>query len=247
MPEVAGIGLAAAFVAGLVSFASPCVLPLVPGYVSFLAGRSVDQLVADETWHHRLAVMVPAMFFVLGFSAVFVALGASASAIGSLFRAYRYEATYVAGAIIVLFGLHMMGLLKLSWLNRDWRLAAPGPGGRPAGALILGMTFAFGWTPCIGPILGAILAISATTLGVADGMVLLAVYAAGLAIPFLLVAAFTGRLAGTMVRMRRAGRALRMIAGGLLIAVGVAMPTGYLTATSTWLLQTFPVLQEIVL
>lgn len=247
MPEIAGLGIASVFVAGLVSFLSPCVLPLVPGYVSFVAGRTLDGLTGSPGPRERLAILGLSLCFVTGFSAVFIALGAGASAIGSLFLAYRYEANLVAGAVIVLFGLHMTGLLRLGWLDLDVRFAPRIAGGRPLGALSLGSAFAFGWTPCVGPILGAILAIGATTVGVSDGVALLAVYSLGLAIPFLLVAAFTGHFARHLGLLRRVGRPLHLAAGIVMVLVGVAMATGYLNAFGTWMLNTFPVFQGVVL
>jgi cytochrome c-type biogenesis protein len=245
MPEIAGIGILTVFLAGVVSFLSPCVLPLVPGYVSYVAGRSLEELRQTQAAQRRLAVLGLSATFVLGFSSVFVALGASASAIGRLLMAYRYEASYLAGAVIIAFGLHMMGLLRINWMNRDLRIMAPIPGGRPVGAFLLGTAFAFGWTPCIGPILGAILTISATTLGVSDGAALLSIYSLGLAVPFMLVAAFTDRFMANAGRIRSIGRPLQVIAGSMLILIGILMMTGYLFSFGTWMLKTFPIFQEI--
>lgn len=247
MAEIAGVGIASAFFAGLVSFLSPCVLPLVPGYVSYVAGRSLDELSQQQAARDRLAVLGLSSAFVLGFSSVFIALGASASALGRLFMSYRYEAGYVAGAVIVVFGLHMMGLLRFGWMNRELRFAPSIPGGRPFGAFLLGSAFAFGWTPCIGPVLGAILTISATSMGVGQGAALLSIYSVGLAVPFLLVAAFTGRFIAHAKRFRRIGRPLQLAAGGILVAVGVLMITGYLFSFGTWMLKTFPFFQDIQL
>lgn len=245
MLEIGGIGVLTAFVAGVVSFLSPCVLPLVPGYVSYVAGRSVDELRQERAIGRRLAVLGLSLAFVLGFSAVFVALGASASAIGSLFLSYRYEASYIAGAVIIVFGLHMIGVLRFNWMNRDLRFMPQIPGGRPFGAFLLGSAFAFGWTPCIGPILGAVLTMSATTMGVSDGAILLSIYSMGLAVPFLLVGAFTGRFMESAMRFRRIGQPLQMAAGGMLVLVGVLMITGYLFSFGTWMLKTFPFFQDI--
>jgi cytochrome c-type biogenesis protein len=247
MPEIAGIGILTAFLAGVVSFLSPCVLPLVPGYVSYVAGRSLDELRQEQAMRQRLAVLGLSFAFVLGFSVVFISLGASASAVGSLFVAYRFEASYIAGAVIILFGLHMMGVLRFNWMNRDVRFMPQIPGGRPFGAFLLGTAFAFGWTPCIGPILGAILTLGASTMGVSEGAILLSIYSMGLAVPFLLVAAFTGRFMGNVKNFRRIGRPLQIVAGGILSLVGVLMLTGYLFSFGTWMLNTFPVFQEIQL
>ena len=245
--EIAGIGIVAAFIAGTVSFLSPCVLPLVPGYLSYMAGRSVDDIADARAARARLHVLALSLFFVAGFSWVFIALGASASAVGRLLQAYRYEANYVAGTVIVLFGLHMMGLLRLDWLNRDWRFTKPPPRGRPVGAFLLGTAFAFGWTPCIGPILGAILTIGATTLGVADGAVLLSIYAMGLGLPFVLVATVTGHFTANVRKFRRVGQRLQIAAGGILVAIGILMATGQLFWFGTWMLNTFPFFQELQL
>ncbi len=195
----------------------------------------------------QLAVLGLSSAFVLGFSSVFISLGASASAIGSLFSAYRFEASYFAGVVIILFGLHMMGILRLNVLNRDMRFMPQIPGGRPFGAFLLGTAFAFGWTPCIGPILGAILTLSASTMGVSDGALLLTIYSAGLAVPFLLVAAFTDRFMGSAQKFRWIGPPLQIAAGGILTLVGVLMFTGYLFSFGTWMLDTFPIFQEIQL
>lgn len=245
MPEIAGIGVLTAFLAGVVSFLSPCVLPLVPGYVSYVAGRSVDELRQDLAARRRLAVLGLSFAFVLGFSAVFVSLGASASTIGSLFQAYRFEASTIAGVVIILFGLHMTGLLRLNWMDRERRFMPQVPGGRPFGAFLLGSAFAFGWTPCIGPILGAILTLSATTMGVTDGAALLSIYSLGLGVPFLLVAVFTGRFMANAERLRRIGRPLQIAAGIILILVGTLMLTGTLFSFGTWMLNTFPFFQDI--
>ncbi len=247
MLEIAGIGILAAFLAGVVSFLSPCVLPLVPGYVSYVAGRSLDEIRHEQAINKRFAVLGLSFAFVLGFSTVFISLGASASAVGSLFSAYRFEASSTAGAVIILFGLHMMGVLRFNVLNRDMRFMPQIPGGRPFGAFLLGTAFAFGWTPCIGPILGAILTLGASTTGVSDGALLLTIYSMGLAVPFLLVAAFTDHFMDMLKLFRRIGPPLQIISGGILALVGVLMLTGYLFSFSAWMLATFPVFQEIQL
>jgi len=241
--EISGISVLLAFLAGVVSFLSPCVLPLVPGYVSYMAGQSLDDLRQEGLSRTRLSALGLSGCFVVGFSLVFIVLGAGASGIGQAFLSYRYEANYVAGALVIAFGLFMMGALRFDWLNRDFRFVGRIPGGRPAGALVLGSAFAFGWTPCIGPVLGAILTISATTVGVAAGAALLAFYSAGLAVPFLLVAAFTEAFLTHSRAMRKMGRALQFAGGGILVLMGIGMITGYLNSVAYWLLDTFPVLQ----
>jgi cytochrome c-type biogenesis protein len=183
--------------------------------------------------------------FVFGFSTVFIALGASATALGQLLLRYRYETNIVGGAIIIVFGLFMLGLLRLSPLQRDVRFHANVPGGRPLGAYVLGLAFAFGWTPCIGPVLGAILTVSATSVTVADGIVLLTVYSLGLGVPFLLAAAFTGNLTTRLKTFGRVGRLLQYAAGAILVVMGIAMITGQLSAFSYWLIELFPMLGKI--
>ncbi len=240
------LGLFTVFLAGLISFLSPCVLPLVPAYLSYVAGESVDELKTAS--RPRLAVVGLSACFVLGFSAVFLLFGASATAIGRLFLAYRYEANLVAGALIIAFGLFLTGLLTPRWLARDYRLAHKLPrfaGARPLGAGILGVAFAFGWTPCIGPVLGSILTLSATAEATTKGIALLGVYALGLGVPFLLVAVFTETFVAHLRVLRRFGRMLQIAAGVVLIALGLAMITGKLSAFAYWLLDTFPVLGKI--
>lgn len=245
MLEISNIGLLTAFVAGLISFLSPCVLPLVPGYVSYVAGRSFS----EQSTGGAVAVRMPAiglsLCFVLGFSTVFVLLGASATALGRLLLAYRYELNIVGGAIVIAFGLFMLGLLRPNWLLRDLRFHADLRGGRPFAAYLLGLGFAFGWTPCIGPILGAILTVSAATATVGSGIALLAVYSLGLGVPFLLAAVFTDSLVARLKTIGRIGRLLQAVAAGIMILMGIAMITGQLSAFAFWLLDTFPMLGQI--
>jgi cytochrome c-type biogenesis protein len=230
---------ATAFAAGVVSFLSPCVLPLVPGYLSYIAGQSLDaERISDL--RGRLASLRLSAFFVLGFSTVFITLGASATALGRLLLAYRYEANLVGGAVVIVFGLLMTGALRPGWLQRDLRFHADLRGGRPIGAYVLGLAFAFGWTPCIGPVLGAILTASAVSATASSGIVLLGVYSVGLGLPFLFVAVFTGSLLRRLKALRRAGRWLQVGTGLVVVAMGIAMITGQLTALSYWLLETFP-------
>ncbi len=235
----------AVFVAGIISFLSPCVLPLVPGYVSYIAGQSM----ADSTGSRVLIVRVQALAlsacFVLGFTTIFVILGASATTLGQALSSYRYELNLIGGAIVIGFGLFTTGLLRLSWLQRDFRFDIVPPGARPVAAYLLGMAFAFGWTPCIGPMLGAILTVSAASATVAKGVTLLAIYSLGLGIPFLLVAVFTGGLLARLKSIGRVGRLLHILAGGVMVLMGAAMITGQLSTFSFWLLETFPRLSSI--
>ncbi|HEX6297673.1 MAG TPA: cytochrome c biogenesis protein CcdA [Burkholderiales bacterium] len=241
MADAAAIGVLAAFAAGIVSFLSPCVLPIVPGYVSFVAGDSLRRrrLHAQD----RLAALGMSALFVAGFSAVFIALGASASLLGQWLLRYRYEANLVAGAIVIGFGLFMLGAWRwLPFLQRDLRLHPHLHGGNPIAAFVLGVAFAFGWTPCIGPVLGAILAVSAAGT---SGVGLLSAYALGLGVPFLLAALFIDRAARLTGRLRRFGAGLQTFGGLVMVAVGVAMITGRMTAFSLWILDTFPALGRI--
>jgi cytochrome c-type biogenesis protein len=244
MTDAASIGFAVAFGAGAISFLSPCVLPLVPAYVSYVAGDSVQR---KRRLHARdrlssLGMSVP---FVAGFSAVFIAFGASASVLGQLLQRYRYETNLVAGAVVIAFGLFMLGLWRwLPWLQRDLRPHPRLAGGNPFAAFVLGVAFAFGWTPCIGPILGAILAVSA--VGTSGGGVgLLSAYSLGLGVPFLLTALFIDRAARVLGGLRGFGAALQIGGGVVLVALGIAMLTGWLTAFANWLLRTFPALGTI--
>lgn len=243
MTEITSIGILTAFVAGAVSFLSPCVLPLVPGYVSFVAGRSFD--FAKETTGERavLRTLGLGVCFVLGFSTVFTLLGASATAVGQLFLSHRYEAGLVSGAIVLIFGLFTTGLLRLPFLGRELRHHGFNGGG-PVPAYLLGLAFAFGWTPCIGPVLGSILMVT-TASASAHGMALLAIYSLGLGVPFLIAALFTEQFIAHAHRLRRFGRALHLGAGGVMILMGIAMMTGRLTDLAVWLLQVFPALARL--
>lgn len=238
--EVSVLGLATAAAAGAISFASPCVLPLVPGYLSYVAG-GVDPREAGSARRSRL--LIPAACFVLGFTTLFVLLGLSAQVLGGILQRYSVEANLIGGALVILFGLAMTGLLRLPMLMADRRWRGPDEIRGPIGAFLLGIAFAFGWTPCIGPVLASILAVTATSAG--NGAVLLGVYGLGLGVPFLLVALFFGKAAAALKRMRRAGAALNVGAGTIMIAIGGLMMTGRLTEVAIWLLTTFPALGQI--
>ena len=240
------LGLATAFAAGVVSFLSPCVLPLVPAYLSYVAGESLHGARTRPDAQARISAVALSMFFVTGFSAVFIALGASASALGRLLLQYRYEANIVGGVIVMVFGLVMLGLAQgASWFYRDIRFHPRVRSGRPAAALVLGLAFGFGWTPCIGPVLGAILTVSAAQSPDSGGVALLSAYALGLGVPFLLSAVFAGAAVGRLKALRRLGRGLQIAAGAIMILMGLAMVTGRLTTFGFWLLETFPVLGRI--
>jgi cytochrome c-type biogenesis protein len=242
MSGVSEIGLLTSFGAGVISFLSPCVLPLVPGYVSYVAG---DALTVSEEPPRKLAALGLSLCFVLGFSTVFVLLGASATSIGQLLLSYRYEANLVGGAIVTLLGLFMMGLAEIPWLQREFRMHVDLGGGRPLAAYVIGIAFAFGWTPCIGPVLGAILTTSAVAATVFQGVVLLSFYSLGLGLPFLAAAVFTDSLMLRLRGLRRVGRTLQLGAGAVITGMGVAMLTGEMTSFSYWLLDTFPILGRL--
>lgn len=227
-----------ALTAGLISFLSPCVLPIVPPYLAFMSGVSITQM-QDEGAARRKATLA-ALFFVMGLSTVFLFLGFTASAFGAFFLKNQELFAQVSGAVVIIFGLHFLGLFRIPFLDRDLRVETGSNGGSAFGAYVLGLAFAFGWTPCIGPQLGAILSLAASEASVARGTVLLGVYAAGLGIPFLLAAMFLGRSMRVMNRIKPYMRTIERIMGALLLLVGVALLTGAFSAFSFWLLETFP-------
>ena len=234
--------LAVAMAAGLLSFLSPCVLPIVPPYLAYMGGVSVTDMADGERGASRRA-LGSAAFFVLGLSTVFLFLGFTASAFGRFFLTNQDWFVTVAGLVIMVFGAHFLGIYRIAFMDREMRIDAGDRGGSAFGAYILGLAFAFGWTPCIGPILGAILSIAASEADVVRGTTLLAFYALGLGIPFLLVAAFFPRLTGLMSWMRRHMERIERVMGLLLWTVGLLMLTGKFTDFSWWLNETFPVLQ----
>ncbi len=242
---VSDVTLAAALAAGALSFLSPCVLPLVPPYLVYLAGTSLERLEdAGPEIGVRRAAVIAAGLFVLGFSTVFVLLGAGASVLGGLLRAYANELAILAGVAIIAMGLHFLGLTRISWLMREKRAEIRKPVGL-WGAYAMGLAFAFGWTPCIGPILAAILAVAASEATLAKGAGLLAVYSLGLGIPFILAALAVEPFAAFLARFRAHLAAVEKMMGGLLVLTGVAFLTGFITQASYWLLEAFPALGKI--
>jgi len=241
----ADVTIFAALFAGLLSFLSPCVLPLVPPYLVYLAGTSLERFAdAEPEPQVRWETVGAACLFVAGFSTVFVALGASASAFGSLIRAYADRLAIVAGIVIIIMGLHFLGLTRLALLYREKRVTVPKPVGL-WGAYVMGLAFAFGWTPCIGPILAVILAVAASEATVAKGAGLLAVYSLGLGLPFLAAAFAVEPFAKFLARFRAYLPMVEKTMGALLVLTGIAFLTGFVTDASYWLLETFPVLGRI--
>lgn len=230
----ANLSIPVAFGAGLISFLSPCVLPLVPGYLSFVSGVNIASVKQDE--HaidgRRGAVMLAALCFVLGFTAVFVALGATATAVGEFLLAHLPLLGKVAGAVLIAFGLNMLGVFKIAALYRESRFQVRQKPLGVLGAFVVGAAFAFGWTPCIGPILSGILALAGTQETMGQGMGLLASYSAGLGVPFLLAAFGIERFYRFFDAFKAHLRKVEIASGVLLIAVGVLMATGSLTRLS---------------
>mgnify|MGYP002624024669 FL=1 len=234
--------LAIAVAAGVLSFLSPCVLPIVPPYLAYMGGITVTEMEGAEARARRRAV-ASAAFFVLGLSTVFLFLGFTASAFGRFFLSNQAWFVTIAGIVIMVFGAHFLGVYRIGFMDREMRMDAGDRGGSMFGAYILGLAFAFGWTPCIGPILGAILSIAASEADVVRGTTLLAAYALGLGIPFLLVAAFFPSMKGLMAWMKRHMERIERIMGLLLWTVGLLMLTGKFTDFSWWLNERFPILQ----
>lgn len=227
-----------ALVAGLLSFLSPCVLPIVPPYLAYMGGVTMGDMEEERTARRR--VLLAAAFFVLGLSTVFLLLGFAFSTLGRTFLQYQDWFLTISGVVVMIFGAHFVGVFRIGFLDRDVRMEAGDKGGSAMGAYILGLAFAFGWTPCLGPILGTILGLAASEGDVARGTTLLAVYAMGLGIPFLLVAAFFPRLKGVMAWMKRNMERIERTSGLLLWTVGLMMITGQFAAMSYWMLEAFP-------
>jgi cytochrome c-type biogenesis protein len=237
---VPDVTLLAAFGAGFLSFISPCVLPLIPGYISYISGMSLEDMrTADALSRRRL--IVATLFFILGFSIVFMAMGASASALGALLREHLRVVQKIAGAVIVIFGLHLLGVFRIGFLDRDTRVQTSRKPATPLGALVVGTAFAFGWTPCIGPILGGILTIAGSKATVGEGVLLLAVYSAGLGVPFLLTSIAVDKFFLASARVRRHYRTIEMVSGAMLVILGVLIFTDRFTILSRYLQPYLPV------
>ena len=239
------VTLFAAFVAGILSFISPCVLPLIPGYLSFVSGVTLDDMrgtssaaVAPVGARRRAVTMSVA--FVLGFSLVFISLGASATAIGTLLMEHLSLLGKIAGVVIILFGLHMMGVLRIGWLYNEKRMQTSGKPAGFFGAMLVGIAFAFGWTPCIGPILAAILAVAATQDSVGEGVKLLAVYSAGLGVPFIATSLAINQFFAASARIRKHYHTIEIVSGVLLVVVGVLIFTNRFTIIAQFLTPYLP-------
>ncbi|KAA0694485.1 cytochrome c biogenesis protein CcdA [Neorhizobium sp. P12A] len=247
--SIADISLLSALLAGALSFLSPCVLPLVPPYLCYMAGISVEQFRGGEAViagpSIRGNVLFSALFFTLGFATVFIALGAGASSIGLLLRQHLDLLAQIGGLIIIVMGLNFLGVFRLGILAREARFQG---GGKPAtltGAYIMGLAFAFGWTPCIGPVLGAILGVAASRQTVGAGAGLLAIYSLGLAVPFWIAAGFSGAFMNFLARFRRHLGLVEKVMGGFLVVTGLAFMFGFVSDVSIWFQQTFPILMQI--
>jgi len=223
----------AAFVAGLISFLSPCVLPLVPGYVSLISGAGVEELKSKEG-HVLRKVMLNSAAFIIGFSIVFITLGAISTEVGQLLSRYKSLLAQVAGVVIIIFGLHLTGIFQIKALLADARLHSLKGGSTPWGAFVIGFAFAFGWTPCVGPILGVVLGFAATQDTVIKGIFLLAVYSAGLAVPFLVTSLGIERFLKFYNRFKFHMHAVEVASGVLLIALGALLVLGRFTIISGW-------------
>ncbi|SCA57468.1 putative cytochrome c assembly protein, transmembrane domain [Candidatus Terasakiella magnetica] len=241
------VSFLAAFSAGLLTFLSPCILPLVPAYLCFISGNSLEQLTSKETQQdfNRKNVLWAGFAFVLGLSSIFIAMGAAATSLGQVIAQHKQTLAMVGGGIIVVFGLHYMGLFKIAFLNFEKRFH---PDQKPAGligAFVLGLAFGFGWTPCVGPVLSTILMVAGGMGELSDGIILLAIYAAGLGIPFMLAAALSAHFMSFLARFRKHLHKVEIAMGGLLVLTGTLMLTGSLTDITGWLLETFPVLNGL--
>ena len=242
---MANVSIVAALLAGMLSFLSPCVLPLVPPYLVYLTGTSLERFADAKTKPQAgRQTIAAALLFVLGFSTVFVALGAGASVIGAVLRAYSGELAIVAGIAIGIMGLHFLGVTPIAWLMREKRLEVAKPVGL-WGAYLMGLAFAFGWTPCIGPILAAILAVAASEATVAKGAGMLAIYSLGLGVPFIVAALAVEPFAAFLARFRKSLGLVEKAMGVLLVLTGIAFLTGAVSQASYWLLDTVPMLGKI--
>jgi cytochrome c-type biogenesis protein len=239
-----GLSLPLVFGAGVLSFLSPCVLPLVPPYLTYMGGATFEQLRSDDRALHARVVLT-SIFFILGFSIVFVTLGATATAFGQQFRQALPILTPLAGVLIIVMGLHFLGLLRIAMFDRQVRHSGPSVATGPVGGLLLGFAFAIGWTPCIGPILAAILSVASSQDSAWQGAALLGIYSLGLGVPFLLAGLAVGPFLSFFSRFKRNLGTVEKIVGVLLIITGLLFLTGNFTRLSYWFLETFPGLAQL--
>jgi cytochrome c-type biogenesis protein len=239
-----GLSLPLVFGAGVLSFLSPCVLPLVPPYLTYMSGASFEQLKGDDRALHARVVLT-SLFFILGFTVVFVTLGATATAFGQQFRQALPILAPLAGILIIAMGLHFLGVFRIALLDRQVRHNGPSVATGPAGGFMLGLAFAIGWTPCIGPILAAILSVAANEHSALQGATLLGIYSLGLGVPFLLAGIAIGPFLSFFSRFKRNLGLVEKLVGVLLIITGLLFLTGNFTRLSYWFLETFPVLGQL--
>lgn len=246
MFEQPTVEIPTAILAGFLSFISPCVLPLIPGYLSFISGVSIEDLTSKEkSRDHMMKVVINTVFFVCGFSLVFVTLGATATFVGEALQRYLPLFNKIAGVLVFLFGLHVAGVFKIKALNYEKRFQASGKKMGVIGSLVIGIAFAFGWTPCIGPILGSILTLAAQQNSVNNGIVLLLFYSAGLGVPFILTAVLFNYLIGTFGFIKRHFRAVEIISGVLLMIIGILIFFNLLQVIANFILEQIPALQNV--
>jgi cytochrome c-type biogenesis protein len=235
------------FLAGVVSFLSPCVLPLVPPYLAYLGGTSLERVHAGEALDQGASrrVLIAAVFFVLGFTTVFVTLGAAASVLGQMLLTYKDVLSQAAGVVIILFGLHFLGLLRIPFLYVEKRYHADMQGVSYAGAYVIGLAFAFGWTPCVGPILATVLAVASQENSLYRGVWLLLMYSLGLGVPFLLAAVGIRHFMGFLAKFRRHLGMMEKVMGGMLVLTGILFLTGSINTFGNWLLTNVPILMQL--
>ena len=240
------VGILTAFVFGLLSFVSPCVLPIVPGYISFISGVSLDEMQSAEHKKSALrSIMVNSLFFISGFTLIFVLLGATATTLGKTFNEYYSTISRIAGVLLIVFGLQMMGLFRIDFLNYEKRFHIRQRKLGKFGSFLVGTAFAFGWTPCIGPVLAAILVIASQQDTVYKGIGLLASYSLGLGIPFFLTGLSINAFFNVFNKVKKHFHAIELAGGAMLVVLGVLMITNYLTIISAYFSRWFPFLNEL--
>ncbi len=237
MPEV---NLLLAFAAGVLGFLSPCIVPLIPGYLSFVSGVSLSEMTLADRRQHRMQVLTSTLVFVLGFALIFVALGASATYVGGFVLSNRLWLGRLGGAIIVLLGLSVLGILKIPGLSRERRIQVSHRRGGVLGAFPVGMAFGFAWTPCVGPVLAAILTLAATSQRASDGAIMLLAYSLGLSVPFLITAVLLTGAIDALGWVRRHGRAIETASGAFLVLMGAALIFDLIFRLNAWILRLFP-------